>query len=163
MTRTDVQRWVRQLRSPRETDILGKAIGQSLVGGEILALIGELGVGKTSLVRGIAGGAGVPQDSVISPTFTLIQEYHGRVFLVHVDMYRIESEKEIVEIGLQDYFNGQASVAIEWADRAFTLLPPDHLSIHLNYSGRRSRVASLQATGPQSADLLIKIMRHADS
>ena len=143
--------------------MLGKTIGESLIGGEVFALIGDLGAGKTSLVRGIADGAGVPQDSVNSPTFTLIQEYHGRVFLVHADMYRIENERELVEIGLQDYFNGQASVAIEWADRVFTLLPPDYLSIHLNYSGRRSRIASLQATGPQSADLLIKIVRHADS
>src|SRR5689334_4764346 len=103
--------------SARDTDRLGRAIGRGLRGGEILALVGPLGAGKTALVRGIALGLGAAPASVSSPTFVLIHEYRGRLPLVHVDLYRVGSHVELESTGLVDYFNGMTIAVIEWADR----------------------------------------------
>lgn len=145
------------LSSPSKTESLGQAIGCALKGGEVLALIGELGAGKTVLVRGIAAGLGVPPASVSSPTFVLIHEYHGRLPLVHVDLYRLHTHAEAESIGLQDYFVGEAITAIEWADRFPTLLPEDRLEVRLTHRSLATRKVQLTAQGPQSLALLTQI------
>ena len=114
---SELYEWRTLLRSSTDTEQLGRFIGQSLRGGEVLALYGELGTGKTTLVRGIAAGLEVPSHLVNSPTFVLIHEYQGRVPLAHVDLYRIEAQPELQHIGLSDYLDGQTVVAIEWADK----------------------------------------------
>jgi tRNA threonylcarbamoyladenosine biosynthesis protein TsaE len=87
-------------------------IGESLEGGEVIALYGDLGTGKTVLVRGIAGGLGAPMRMVSSPTFVLIHEYQGRLRLAHVDLYRLEDPSELLHLGLDDYLDGQNVLAV---------------------------------------------------
>lgn len=147
------------LSSRSETESLGRMIGRLLEGGEVLALIGELGAGKTALVRGIATGLDAPPASVSSPTFVLIHEYRGRIPLIHADLYRLRTQAEVEAIGLQDYFTDQTVTAIEWADRFPTLLPNDRLEVHLSHRSPTTRTAQLTAHGPRSISLLAKIVR----
>jgi tRNA threonylcarbamoyladenosine biosynthesis protein TsaE len=123
----------------------------------VLALIGELGAGKTALVRGVAAGLGAPPAFVSSPTFVLIHEYRGRLPLIHVDLYRLRSHAEAESIGLSDYFTGQAITAIEWADRFPMLLPEDRLEVRLSHRSLATRNARLAARGPQSLALLTRV------
>ena len=145
------------LASRSDTEALGKTIGGALAGGEILALIGDLGVGKTTLIRGIAAGLGVPTDTVSSPTFVLIHEYRGRLPLIHVDLYRLRTGAEAQSIGLEDYLTGLTITAVEWADRFPALLPEDRLEVRLSHRSLTMRRARLVAHGPQSHALLTRI------
>lgn len=125
-----------------------------MTGGETLALTGELGAGKTALVRGIATGLGTPSTHVTSPTFVLIHEYSGRLPLVHVDLYRLRSAAEAEGIGLQEYFRGETVTAIEWADKFPGLLPRDRLELTLEHRTRTARTVHLVACGPRANSLL---------
>jgi len=147
------------LSSAFDTEALGNTIGSALVGGEVLALIGELGAGKTTLIRGIAAGLGVPPSSVSSPTFVLIHEYRGRLPLIHVDLYRLHMHAAAQSIGLEDYLNDQTITAIEWADRFPTLLPEDRLEVRLAHRSLTTREVQLEARGPVSRSLLTRIKR----
>lgn len=146
--------------SQRHTDRLGQAIGQTLRGGETIALYGPLGAGKTALVRGIAQGLGAESTAVTSPTFVLIHEYQGRLPLAHVDLYRVRSARDLDSTGLLDYFCGPTVTAVEWADKGAQVLPSDRLEIVLSHQAARSRVIRLQATGPRSAGLLTHAKAH---
>lgn len=148
------QSWSATLSSPSETESLGHAIGRAVVGGEVLALIGELGAGKTAFVRGMAVGLDAPFDCVSSPTFVLIHEYRGRLPLIHVDLYRLHTDSEAANIGLEDYFTDRSVGAIEWADRFPGLLPPDRLEIRLIHQDSNTRTACVTAHGPHSIKLL---------
>ena len=141
------------LRSPRETHYLGQCIGTLLRGGEVLALRGELGTGKTSLVRGIAEGLRAEPAMVSSPTFTLIHEYQGRLRLIHADLYRL-TISQLENIGLNDYLDGHAVTAIEWADRWGAGLPSDRLEICLSHHASGARRVGLVAQGPSAQELL---------
>ena len=111
--------------SPEETLAVGRRLAATLRAGDVLALAGDLGAGKTQLVTGIAAGLGVPQD-VTSPTFTLIHEYAGGKFpLYHIDFYRLDSAQEALNIGLDEYLAGDGVVVIEWADKFAQLIPAD--------------------------------------
>ena len=103
--------------SQDETALVGRKLAASLAPGSVLLLVGDLGAGKTALVRGLAEGLGVPPEDVSSPTFTLMQEYRGgRLPLIHVDLYRLDDAREIDELGLEEL--GLNSVlAIEWAEK----------------------------------------------
>lgn len=147
------------LSSPAQTDALGRALGRILKGGDVLALVGELGSGKTSLIRGIAAGLGIARKAVSSPTFVLAHEYRGRLPLFHLDLYRLREEAEAEERGLFSYFSVDGVTAVEWADRFPALLPPDHLRIHLEYGTGMGRLVRLTATGPRSSDLLLRMGR----
>lgn len=103
-------------RSELETTNLGERLGSTLQSGATLLLVGDLGAGKTTLVRGIAKGLGVDPDEVSSPTFVLINEYRGRVTLHHVDLYRIDGAA-IDDLGLEELCASGGVVVIEWADR----------------------------------------------
>lgn len=157
MPRAQSAKWRWLSRSPKETEQLGHAIGESLQGGEVLALYGELGTGKTSLVRGIAGGVGAPPRMVTSPTFVLIHEYRGRLQLAHADLYRVGNPDELQQIGLSDYFNGETVVAIEWAEKAIDELPSDRLEIRLSHKGERRRDLEVEAFGGTAHALLRRI------
>lgn len=126
-------------RNPEETVAWGEKIGKYIVSGTILALSGDLGAGKTALSQGIAKGLGIT-EAVVSPTFVLIQEYEGgRLPLYHMDMYRLETEREFTQLGLEDYFNSDGVIVIEWAERLGELLPADHIAIHIEYLSDRER------------------------
>lgn len=133
---------------------MGEAIGSAASGGEVVALFGALGSGKTTLVRGLASGLGAAPEQVSSPTFVLIQEYRGRVLLVHADLYRIPGSEELHHIGFDEYLKGDAVLAVEWAERALDILPGDRLEIHLNHGGKYTRLARLTARGRRSRKLL---------
>ncbi|MDH4237808.1 MAG: tRNA (adenosine(37)-N6)-threonylcarbamoyltransferase complex ATPase subunit type 1 TsaE [Nitrospira sp.] len=148
------------LTSSADTESLGHTIGRALTGGEVLALIGALGAGKTAMVRGIASGLGVPPDAVSSPTFVLVHEYRARLPLIHIDLYRLQTSAEVESIGLSDYFAGQCVTAIEWADRFPALLPEDRLEVRLSHRTPATRTVQLAATGAESRSLLTRI-KHA--
>jgi tRNA threonylcarbamoyladenosine biosynthesis protein TsaE len=133
-------------------------IGQALGGGEVLALLGDLGTGKTVLVRGLAAGLGAQPRNVRSPTFALIHAYQGRLPLIHADLYRIESVTELDHLGLTDYFDGQHVLAIEWADRAGSILPEDRLELRLSHQGKTVRNLLVKARGPSSRALLSSVI-----
>ena len=152
--------WRRSLPSLRHTDRLGRAIGSVLEGGESLALSGSLGAGKTALVRGIASGLGASPQAVSSPSFVLLHEYLGRLPLAHLDLYRLNSAKEAEAIGLGDYLSGRTVVAVEWADKAPSILPDDRLEMELRHQSVQSRNIEFRATGPVSAALLARL-KHA--
>jgi tRNA threonylcarbamoyladenosine biosynthesis protein TsaE len=129
-----------------------------LQGGEVLALYGELGTGKTAFVRGIAEGLGASQRAVSSPTFVLIHAYHGRLPLIHADLYRIQSHTELQHIGLWDYDDGLTVTAIEWAEKAGSELPADRLEVHLRHHGHNTREIVVTAMGIRSHTLLARAL-----
>ncbi len=106
------------------------------------------------MARGVALGLGASEDLVSSPTFTLIQEYPGLIPMIHVDLYRLNSEGELATLGLQEYFGGNQVVFVEWADRFPQVLPVDHLTVHMIHHNEHSRTATLQGTGPNSRRML---------
>lgn len=109
-------------KSAEETRQIGYELAQQLRPGDCLALIGELGSGKTTLVQGIASGLDI-KESVISPSFILVREYKGRMPLYHIDAYRVRSPEELLEVGLDEYVLSEGIVAIEWGDKVKEFLP----------------------------------------
>ena len=117
-----------------ETQAIAERLGRLLAPGDVLALIGPLGAGKTTFVQGLARGLGVPPDRhVASPTFALVNEHPGRVPFVHADLYRIEDARELLELGLTDAFD-RAAVAIEWLDRFPDAAPEERLEIAIDFT-----------------------------
>jgi len=107
-----------QSSSVEETIETGRRLGSQLRGGEIIALVGHLGSGKTHFVKGVAAGAGSPDAGrVSSPTFVIVNEYHGRLDIYHIDAYRIDTAQQWASIGFEDYCNPDSVVLVEWADR----------------------------------------------
>ena len=109
-------------RSAEETVELGKKIGAFLLPNDIVALIGPLGAGKTTLIQGIAQGIGV-KDYVTSPTFIIINEYQGRISFFHIDLYRLNNVEEIEDLGIEEYFSRGGACVIEWAEKLGELRP----------------------------------------
>ncbi|MBU1487289.1 tRNA (adenosine(37)-N6)-threonylcarbamoyltransferase complex ATPase subunit type 1 TsaE [bacterium] len=123
---------------PWQTIELGKRLGHLLEKGDVVALVGELGAGKTTLTTGIAAGLEV-EDYVRSPTFTLINEYQGRIPLYHFDLYRLSCLTDLEELGYQEYFYGEGATIIEWAQKCKELLPQNHLRIEIEVVDKESR------------------------
>lgn len=111
-------------RSAEETERLGERLGRTLAGGEVLAYEGELGMGKTAFTRGLARGLGFT-GRVTSPTFTIVNEYEGRLPLFHFDMYRLGDEEELFDIGWEDYLSRGGVIAVEWSERVRPALPAE--------------------------------------
>jgi tRNA threonylcarbamoyladenosine biosynthesis protein TsaE len=129
-------------------------LGRSLAAGDVLALIGPLGAGKTTFVQGVARGLEVPRDRhVASPTFALVNEHPGRVPLVHADLYRINDARELDELGLADAFD-RAAVAIEWLDRFPDAAPGERLTIEIEIAADGLRRVTFRATGARAATLV---------
>ncbi len=129
--------------SADETTALGERLGRLLAPGDVVALFGDLGAGKTTLTRGIAVGLGLDAD-IHSPTFTLIHEHPGRVQLYHVDLYRLSSEQEVETLGLEEYIYSDGVTVIEWGDRMKSLLPAERLDITLRMTGDTDRELTLE-------------------
>ena len=118
--------------SPEETLQLGKSLGSSLIPGDIILLNGDLGAGKTHLTQGICYGMGLDEGSYIrSPTFTLINEYHGKLPIYHIDLYRIDSLEEIYSLGLEEILFNQGITIIEWAEKLRSPKNPKNLLLNI--------------------------------
>lgn len=143
--------------SADQTEALGRTLGALLAPGDVVALSGELGAGKTVLARGIVIGAGSTAH-VASPTFTLIREYAGPVPLFHADLYRLDSVGELDDIGLDEIVDRGGIVLIEWAERAGPYLPPTHLWISITFGpGADERDLRFAARGPRYEEILTRL------
>jgi tRNA threonylcarbamoyladenosine biosynthesis protein TsaE len=118
--------------SPEETLQLGKSLGSSLISGDIILLFGDLGAGKTHLTQGICYGVGLNEGSYIrSPTFTLINEYQGKLPIYHIDLYRIDNLEEIYSLGLEEILFNQGITIIEWAEKLRPPKNPENLILNI--------------------------------
>ncbi|MFQ5867312.1 MAG: tRNA (adenosine(37)-N6)-threonylcarbamoyltransferase complex ATPase subunit type 1 TsaE [bacterium] len=129
---------VKVTRSEEETRKIGRAIGKSLVPGDIICLVGELGSGKTTITQGIAQGLGV-RSSVSSASFKLINEYKGRIPLYHFDLFRLDKLSEVEELGYREYFYNQGVTTIEWAEKIRPLWPEERIEIELKIISEHDR------------------------
>jgi tRNA threonylcarbamoyladenosine biosynthesis protein TsaE len=144
--------------SPEETTEIGVQLGRQLFPGALIALIGDLGSGKTCLVQGIARGLDVPEVLyVTSPTYTLVNEYHGRLILFHVDVYRLEGTSDLENIGLDEMIAADGVTVIEWAEKVLDGLPKDRLSILLSILDDQSRSLEITACGKKYIDVISAI------
>lgn len=121
-----------------DTRSIGAALAPLLHPGDALALTGELGAGKTTLVQGLARGLGFA-GAVISPTFTLVREYRGRLTLYHADVYRLDRVQDVIDLGFEEMMEGDGVLVVEWGDVIEGLLPPEHLLIELTAPGPDER------------------------
>ncbi len=154
------QRLVLTLNSPKETKDLGRRLGLLLKGGEVIALRGELGAGKTTLVQGLAWGLDVgPEEPITSPSFILVAtSLSGRLELNHVDLYRLNSG-QAAELGLEEISAGPGVTAVEWADRAEEELPSDRLDINLVWLGPERRRVEMVGLGPGAKSVVEALAR----
>lgn len=129
--------------SVEDTYALGAQLADTLDAGAVLGLYGDLGTGKTHLVKGLAKGLDIPPSTVRSPTFTILQTYEaGRRPLYHFDAYRVQTPDEFVELGFEEYVHGEGITCIEWAGRVESLLPPHTLRLTLSHvDEHRRRIA----------------------
>jgi tRNA threonylcarbamoyladenosine biosynthesis protein TsaE len=137
----------RTTRSARATLALGARLGRLLAPGDVVALVGELGAGKTQLVRGACAGARVPPDEVSSPSFAIVATYRGRLPVHHADLYRISDEDELYGTGFFDLLGGEGAVLVEWADRIPGALPAERLEIRLRHDAGAPDVRHLEIEG----------------
>ncbi len=148
------------LDSPEATTAVGTRLAAAVMGGDCVALIGDLGAGKTTLVAGLVDALG--GGAAASPTFSLVNEYPGgRLIVWHVDLYRIEREAELRELGLEDILGDRRGVAlVEWADK-FPVMPTDHLRIELAHvaAGRTLTVTGTGMRGKALADAVLGFAR----
>jgi len=146
--------------SVEETRAFGERLGRHITAGTTIALTGDLGSGKTAFVQGIARGLHVPAEYYItSPTFTLINEYPGRLRLHHVDLYRIGDPIEIEEIGLHEILNSDGVAVIEWAERLGAELPAQHVRVHLEMTNDQTRHLTITAAGSAAVAMLNNVAR----
>ena len=137
--------------SEAETSAAGERLATQLRPGDVVLLYGELGAGKTAFVRGLAAGVGADPEDVSSPTFTIIQEYSGRVTLFHVDLYRLEAH-EVDDLGLEELIFGGGIVAIEWADR-WRGRPDDVIEVRIEETGEDRRRIEVRGRSTSSSQL----------
>lgn len=144
--------FVRITESVDETFELGKALGCAVQAGDTIALIGEIGSGKTHFTQGLGYELGVT-DALSSPTFAFINEYEGRIPLMHADLYRLQEPAEIAELGIEEYFSGSWVVVIEWADIYPKVLPAEHLAVYFQYEGNDTRSIGFYPFGKRYRDI----------
>ena len=129
------------------TEAFGRRLGELLFPGAVVALVGQLGAGKTHLTRAVAEGLGVRNPAAVtSPTFVLIQEYAARLPIYHFDAYRLSGPREFAELGVDEYFRSDGVCLVEWADKVEVTLPTDHLRIAITIEGECRRQFTLTAT-----------------
>jgi len=153
-----VKKVVFQTKSTSETIRVGKDIGRWLLPGDVVALVGELGAGKTQFIKGLAAGGGIESSAYVSsPSFTLIHEYPGQMPFYHIDLFRLGREQEAEDLGLEDYFLGRGITAIEWADKIPSLLPEEILFISIAYIDQNIRSLEITGKGKHYEDLVNQV------
>jgi tRNA threonylcarbamoyladenosine biosynthesis protein TsaE len=139
--------------STRQTKAWGRRLASMLEGGELLALVGELGVGKTCFIKGLARGLNLREEHILSPSFTMIQEHHGRLPLYHIDLYRLE-DVALDELGLREYLFSEAVTAVEWFERLREAEELNRLSIRITYSAANNRRIEFSAVGDRYSGII---------
>jgi len=155
-----MESWISQ--GAAETRAIGRRLAAALQPGAVLIFTGNLGAGKTTLIQGVCEGLGVTA-TVTSPTFTLINEYPGRLPVYHFDFYRLHADAELHDLGLEEYFDGEGICLIEWPELIESWLPAGHSRLHLSHgmeAAGRIRELSAEAV-PITADVrLIEVYHH---
>ena len=140
---------------PDETRRIGENVGRALTAGDVVALIGDLGTGKTCLTQGIARGIGLHADRLVSsPSYTLINEYEGLIPIYHIDLYRLDKRDHVWELGLDEYLEGDGVCVIEWADVILDQLPKHTIQIKLCWIDESSRAIEVNGRGSVSTHTL---------
>ena len=142
-----------------DTEAIGRALGPLLQPGDVIALTGELGAGKTAFVRGLADGLGVPAHMVASPTFTMVAEYAGRLPVFHIDLYRLEPGAPDLP-ALREYLYGSGVTAIEWCDRLPVGALDAALAVRIEYADPGRRL-TFEGLGPRAEDLVATLRSRA--
>jgi len=138
-------------RSAAETHDFARRLGALLRPGDVVVLAGELGAGKTVFTKGIAVALGI-EETVASPTFTIVREYEAPLPLVHVDVYRLDHLQEMHDIGLDDVLGGDGVTVVEWGDKVSRVLPVERLDVRIEPGdGDDDRVITLDGAGPSWA------------
>jgi tRNA threonylcarbamoyladenosine biosynthesis protein TsaE len=141
-----------QTRSPEETRILGASLAPMLLPGDVISLTGDLGAGKTVFVQGLSAALGV-QQRVTSPTFTIVHEYQGRYPILHLDVYRLNSFQEVIDLGFEEFLDPHAIVLIEWGEAVAPLLPRRYLEISIHQASAPEavleRLVTFHPRGPE--------------
>ena len=133
--------------SPEETEAAGERLAAMLRPGDVVALVGELGAGKTCFIQGLVRGLGATTRAT-SPTFVLINQYRGRVPIYHVDAYRTQSLRELLEIGVDELMGGDGVTVVEWADKLLPLLPPGTIEVRIAGVGDEPRAITIRPLDP---------------
>jgi tRNA threonylcarbamoyladenosine biosynthesis protein TsaE len=133
--------------SVEQTRAIGEAIGALLMPGDVVALSGDLGAGKTAFVQGAARALGV-KDRVTSPSFILMREYAGDLPVLHLDVYRLNNLQELIDLGFEEFLDPSWVIFIEWGDAVTPVLPESHLDVELSLSGEDERRLVFRGTGP---------------
>lgn len=148
--------------SPAATETFGFSLARLLLPGDFIALHGDLGSGKTKFASGIAKGLGVDRAvPVTSPTYTLLNIYQGRIPLYHFDLYRLQGDDDVVDLGFTEYFSGGGVSVVEWPERLIEELPPARLEIFLSYVAENARAVELVPFSPRF-EKLIEMLSCAD-
>jgi tRNA threonylcarbamoyladenosine biosynthesis protein TsaE len=140
-----------------DTTRLGSALAETLPEGTVVALYGTLGAGKTRLVQALAEALGIDRRQVVSPTFVLIQEYHGQKTVYHIDAYRLRGEDEFLALGPDEYFESRGLVLVEWADRVAGCLPRERVDIRVDITGPGRRQFDITAAGEKYASVIVDL------
>ncbi len=141
--------------SDEETIGLGQRLGDLLSEGDVVALVGELGSGKTWFTKGLALGLGVSPDNIVtSPSFTLVNEYKGRYTFYHMDFYRLENLPEVLSAGLEEYLHNRGVVVLEWADRWPEILPEKRVMVKFLIIDDRRREITLSGYDPRALEII---------
>jgi len=138
--------------SPEQTQNLGMHIGKLALPGDTYLLVGDLGSGKTCLTQGIARGLGI-EEYVLSPSFVVVRELHGRLPLYHIDLFRLEIE-EIIDLGLDDYLYGKGVCVVEWAEKGLSALPLENLLIQISYLSAIDRSFQFKPSGKRYLEMI---------
>ncbi len=144
--------------SPDETLELGARLARELASGDLVALIGELGAGKTMFTKGIAKGMGVGEyDYVNSPSFVVMKEYPGKKPLYHFDIYRLEEKSFCETLDYEEYFYGDGVTVVEWADKVADILPEEYLEVRISYLDEEKRKLEFVAHGVRFEKIIGKL------
>ncbi len=144
--------------SPEETQELGERTGELALPGDVFLLVGNLGAGKTCFTQGLAWGLGI-KEYAMSPSFVIVREHHGRLPLYHIDLYRLDHIEETMDLGLDDYFYGRGVCVVEWADKALSILPKEHLLIEISYLGDIERRFQMKPSGQRYREIVAQLQR----
>ena len=146
--------------SAAKTVECGEILGRLLEPGDFIAMTGDLGSGKTQFARGVALGLGVAAaTAVTSPTFTILNEYSGRIPFYHFDLYRLHGDDDVIELGFDEYFHGRGVCLVEWAERLRVELPEERLILSMSADGETSRRLVLEARGGRYERLLDQLLQ----